>query len=72
MCKDFEWAKRVAKLPGQICCVPRPPEELYDLTNDPNEKVNLALNQNYVQIKKNLKTKLNKWRVETGDPLLDI
>jgi len=69
MCKGFEWAGRVAELPGQRCCVPRPPEELYNLVKDPNEKTNIAEDHKYTAIKKDLRKKLHKWRTETRDPL---
>jgi arylsulfatase A-like enzyme len=69
MCEGFEWAHRVAALPGQRCCAPRPPEELFDLKNDPNERNNIADDTRYVEIKKELKQRLHRWRDETGDPL---
>lgn len=69
MCEGFEWAKRVAALPEQRCCVPRPPEELYDLAVDPNETTNLAQDPAHAKIKSELRRKLHKWREETGDPL---
>ncbi len=69
MFKNFEWARRVAEMPGQRCCVPRPPEELYNIAQDPNEKNNLAENARYAKIKEKLRKKLLKWRKETGDSL---
>ncbi len=44
-----------------------PPEELYDLTVDPYEKVNLAFQPRYKIILENLRSKLNDWRREQGD-----
>jgi arylsulfatase A-like enzyme len=69
MCEGFEWAHRVAALPGQRCCVPRPPEELFDLKDDPYERTDLADDPQYGEIKKGLRAKLRRWRDETGDPL---
>lgn len=68
----FEWAQKLAKEPGQKCCVERPPEELFNIANDPDEKVNLALDDNYSDIKTKLKNKLHAWRKKTRDPFPDI
>lgn len=70
MCKKFEWAKRAASLPGQKCCSPRPPRELYDLRSDPCERENLAGDPGHASIERDLKEKLDRWRQETRDPLL--
>ncbi|MBD3268203.1 sulfatase-like hydrolase/transferase [bacterium] len=48
-------------------CEPLPPEELYDLKNDPWELNNLAKDPKYQETKKKLKTKLDKWIKETND-----
>lgn len=48
-----------------------PREELYDLVLDPMEKNNLASNDQYSDIKKQLESSLLKWQTETNDPLLD-
>lgn len=49
-----------------------PPEwELYDLSKDPYETVNLAGNPEVADAFKNLKQELLDWREETDDPLLD-
>jgi arylsulfatase A-like enzyme len=69
MCEDLEWAKRVAKLPEQPCCRPRPPEELYDIQNDPNELINLADNAGYAEVKADLIKELHAWRSMTADPV---
>lgn len=45
----------------------RPTEELYDLQKDPHEVHNLADDAEYKQILSELRAKLDKWIVETGD-----
>ncbi len=70
--KDFEWAQKVAELPGQKCCVPRPPEELFHVAKDPNEGNNLADDPEYADVKSKLKERLEKWREETADPFPHI
>ena len=50
----------------------RPPRyELYDLKTDPCEFRNLAEDQDYVKIRADLQERLNQWRLDTNDPLLD-
>ncbi len=48
----------------------RSAEELYDLKTDPDQLHNLAQDQSYDRIKKQLQVKLDAWRKETADPLL--
>ena len=43
------------------------PEELYDLQNDPNETINLALDVNYRDDLLILRNALDAWIVDTGD-----
>lgn len=71
-CAKFEWAQRAAREPGQKCCVPRPPEELFDIVADPDEDVNLADDPAYKEIKAGLKRTLHKWRKDTRDPFPDL
>ncbi len=52
----------------QLCFGKRPGEELYDLRNDPHELKNLAQAESYAETKKGLRTKLEQWMKETGDP----
>ncbi len=47
-----------------------PAEMLFDLTFDPYERDNQAETEDYVEIKKELTTRLHNWMVETNDPLL--
>jgi N-sulfoglucosamine sulfohydrolase len=49
----------------------RPPIELYDLQNDPNEKTNLADDEAYHEILEMLRKQLLAWLKETHDPILD-
>jgi N-sulfoglucosamine sulfohydrolase len=55
---------------GEIA-VERPIFELYDLDNDPGERMNQAANPAYAEIFERLRHELRRWMQETGDPLLD-
>jgi N-sulfoglucosamine sulfohydrolase len=48
-----------------------PEYELYDLENDPFERVNLVGNPEAAAIFEALKMNLKKWQAETGDPFAD-
>jgi arylsulfatase A-like enzyme len=48
---------------------PRETEELYDLENDPNERVNLAENPEFENILGTLKKELFDWIKYTNDPI---
>jgi N-sulfoglucosamine sulfohydrolase len=48
----------------------RPPEELYDLENDPNEIHNLVKDPEHAAILENLRGKLEEWQLRTEDPWL--
>jgi len=48
-----------------------PPNELYDLKNDPHEQVNLAEQSDLAPVRERLQAELQKWREQTIDPLLD-
>ncbi len=50
---------------------PRPPEELYNLVDDPLEMHNRATNAQFSSIKANLEQKLLNFLVKTKDPLLE-
>jgi len=50
-----------------IFIVPRPSVELYDLSNDPNEYINLALDPTYRSIAYDLLDVLQNWMNETND-----
>jgi len=47
-------------------------EELYDLSNDPEELVNLASVPKYAKIKKELASRLDKWMKDNGDPFYSL
>ncbi|MGK7397252.1 MAG: sulfatase family protein [Candidatus Cyclobacteriaceae bacterium M3_2C_046] len=54
--------------PQQFFFAPhKPAEELYDLNNDPHELNNLALNQDYLSIKNQLREKLIAWEKHLPD-----
>ena len=48
----------------------RPAEELYDLSADPNELVNLAADPKAAGVLADLRAKLHGWRTATADPWL--
>lgn len=48
----------------------RPPEELYDMENDPNEVDNLAGNPEYENVLVEMRAKLEKWQLKTTDPFM--
>jgi N-sulfoglucosamine sulfohydrolase len=48
----------------------RPSEELYDLTADPDEVINLAKDPAHAAIKADLQKRLKEWRAATHDPWL--
>jgi len=47
------------------------PEELYDLTFDPNERNNLVSDSKYFSILSDMRARLKSWMVKTNDPLLN-
>ena len=47
------------------------PEQLYDLTIDPNETRNLAKDPRYAEVVEDLAARLDRSMRDTGDPLLD-
>lgn len=53
-------------------CYANPPRyELYDLSKDPYELVNLADDPDHQQIRQPLIAQLDQWRKQTNDPFLD-
>jgi N-sulfoglucosamine sulfohydrolase len=71
-CKDMPWARLAAREPGQRCCVLRPPEELFNIKDDPHERKNLANDPAYLTVKNELRERLHKWRKDTRDPFPDL
>lgn len=59
---------------AQMSCfrVPRPREELYEMTGDPHELRNLAENARYAASLMRLRRVLDAWEAETGDRVPDI
>lgn len=52
----------------ELCCGKRPADELYDLSKDPHQLINVASNPEYKEILKRLKDQLMKELRETEDP----
>ena len=51
-----------------LCFEKRPSEELYDLTKDPDQIVNVASEPAYAGRKEKLRLALDRWMKETDDP----
>ncbi len=64
--EDPVYAKQVALIFGK-----RPAEELYDLVKDPHQLVNLAGDAQYKMALGDLRSRVDLWMKETGDPRLD-
>jgi N-sulfoglucosamine sulfohydrolase len=47
-----------------------PREALYDLVYDPQEAANLVGSPAYAEVREQMRTRLNRWMLETDDPLL--
>src|SRR5206468_2740280 len=52
----------------QLAFVKRPAEELYDLSKDPHQIVNVADGAEYAAEKKRLRATLDRWMMDTKDP----
>jgi N-sulfoglucosamine sulfohydrolase len=69
--KDFILAHRddpqIARF-FQLCFAKRPAEELYDLTKDPHQILNVADRPGYAAAQKKLRRTLDKWMKRTKDP----
>ena len=52
----------------QLAFAKRPPEELYDLSKDPHQIVNVADRSEYAAAKKKLRASLDRWQTDTKDP----
>jgi len=67
-----ELAKRGSVVSNGYQTYMKPPEyELYDLKNDPQEWNNLANQEDFQDIQTDLLRRLNLWRRDTQDPLLE-
>ena len=49
----------------------RPPEELYDLRNDPHQVRNVAADAAHAETRRELRERVQRWMRETGDPRVD-
>ena len=52
----------------QLAFAKRPAEELYDLSKDPHQIVNVADRSEYAAAQKKLRASLDRWMTETKDP----
>jgi arylsulfatase A-like enzyme len=52
------------------CEAPRPPEQIYNLSEDPFEQNNVVDEPEYKKVAKQLRGQLVEWMESTGDPLL--
>lgn len=55
----------------ELAFAKRPAEELYDLTTDPGQLINVADRPQYAEAKKKLRVALDQWMAETADPRAD-
>ncbi len=53
----------------RLACAKRPDDELYDLSKDPWEIDNVAGQAAYAETQQTLRAMLDRWMVETGDPM---
>jgi arylsulfatase A-like enzyme len=60
-------AGKLDDLQDRIFAPTRPPEELYDLENDPDETVNLASNPEFAETLRQLRADLRNWMIESRD-----
>jgi arylsulfatase A-like enzyme len=66
-----EWAHSLCELPDQPWKRPRVKEELYDLSTDPNESVNLVDDPGYKKDLEAMRDLLRAHMAATGDPFLN-
>jgi arylsulfatase A-like enzyme len=52
----------------RMACEKRPAEEMYDLSRDPHELVNVAEKAEFAAAKAKLRAALDKWMADTADP----
>jgi len=65
--KDLYKAGKLTSSQSAFMAPTRPPEELYDLVNDPHEINNLANDKNYIKQLEYHREILEKWIISTGD-----
>ena len=66
--RELHAAGKLTPLQERLFIVPRPTEELYDITTDPYETESLAGNPEYQETLVTLRKQLYDWMVETRDP----
>ncbi len=49
---------------------PQAEEQLYDLWHDPHEARNVAADPNYADVLHDLRQRLDRWQIDTNDPIL--
>jgi N-sulfoglucosamine sulfohydrolase len=55
--------------PFRLAFEKRPAEELYDLEHDPFQLKNIAHHESYAAARADLRARLDRWMLATGDPL---
>lgn len=55
----------------KLACERRPPDELYDLSKDPKQQIDVANNPEYAETRKKLSAELEAWMKATNDPRKD-
>jgi arylsulfatase A-like enzyme len=64
---DRPWRGVVTKDGWKYVCMPNAPWLMFNLNDDPYETCNIAFNQRFVEERKRLHTRLQRWIDETGD-----
>ena len=65
--RQLHVAGELNDLQSRLLVAPRPREELYDLTADPHETVNLATNPMHAKTLSSLRNSLTDWMIESRD-----
>lgn len=65
--KALRDAKKLTAAQADVFLNPRPADELYDVSDDPNQLKNLASDPEHAEIKQRLEKAMERWMDETGD-----
>lgn len=65
--KEIRNAGKLTPAQADIFIIPRPAEELYDCTKDPEQLVNIASLPEYKSILEHMRSAMEQWREETMD-----